>query len=250
MLFGVSKAITERMVSGGKYMKIKKIYSINIVHFDLGQGKDYIYHGKTHFKGLHIQDELQLSARQREIFHGKIAGDIYPEYYVLKVNNFDDVAKTTLDEWIYFLKHASIQDTFTAKGLQKAAKVLDRDRLTPEERKEYEYVQRLISENLSTIYTAKDEGFGEGMKKGKKEGIEEGIKKGKKEGIEEGIKKGIEKGRQEGREEGREEREQLAKEKDQIAKEKDQIAKKHEQLAEEHKAALAELARLKKKYDV
>ena len=148
----------------------------------------------------------------------------------MKVNNFDDVAKTTLDEWIYFLKHASIQDTFTAKGLQKAAKVLDRDRLTPEERKEYEYVQRLISENLSTIYTAKDEGFGEGMK----QGIEKGI--------EEGIKKGIEKGRQE----GREEREQLAKEKDQIAKEKDQIAKKHEQLAEEHKAALAEIARLKK----
>jgi len=48
-------------------------------------------------------DVLQLSVRQKEIFIGKEAGDIFPEYYVIKVNGFDQVAKTPLDEWGRFL---------------------------------------------------------------------------------------------------------------------------------------------------
>ncbi|MDR1556760.1 MAG: Rpn family recombination-promoting nuclease/putative transposase, partial [Tannerellaceae bacterium] len=105
MLYGTSKTITERMVLGAKYLEVKKIYSINIVYFDLGQGRDYVYHGRTHFTGLHMKDELRLSKAQRDAFGRETAGDIYPEYYILKVNSFDDVAKDTLDEWIYFLKH-------------------------------------------------------------------------------------------------------------------------------------------------
>ncbi|MDR0683341.1 MAG: Rpn family recombination-promoting nuclease/putative transposase, partial [Dysgonamonadaceae bacterium] len=101
MLYGTSKVITERMQRGSAYMKAKKVYSINIVYFDLGQGKDYVYHGKTQFKGLHTNDELQLSSAQRDLFCRQEAGDIYPEYYVLKVNKFNDIAKDSLDEWIY-----------------------------------------------------------------------------------------------------------------------------------------------------
>ncbi len=44
-----------------------------------------------------------------------------------KVNNFDDIAKDTLDEWIYFLKNEEIKDNFVAKGLMKA-KQENRDR--------------------------------------------------------------------------------------------------------------------------
>jgi hypothetical protein len=44
----------------------------------------------------------------------KVTG-IYPEYYILKVNNFNDVAKDTPDEWNYFLKHSVIKDEFKAK---------------------------------------------------------------------------------------------------------------------------------------
>ena len=51
MLYGVSKAITDYMELGDKYDKVRKVYSINIVYFDLGQGEDYVYHGKTIFKG-------------------------------------------------------------------------------------------------------------------------------------------------------------------------------------------------------
>ena len=121
MLYGVSKTISEYINLGDDYDKVKKIYSINIVYFELGQGKDYVYHGKTIFRGLHdTNDILQLSIRQREIFVGKDAGDIFPEYYVLRVNDFDKVAKTPLDEWIKFLKTGEIDGTATAKGLPEA----------------------------------------------------------------------------------------------------------------------------------
>ncbi|MDR0395309.1 MAG: Rpn family recombination-promoting nuclease/putative transposase, partial [Tannerella sp.] len=170
MLYGTSKTIAERMLQGEKYLEIKKVYSINIVYFNLGQGDDYVYYGRTHFTGLHKKDELRLSLSQREVFGKEMAGDIYPEYYILKVNSFNDVAKDTLDEWIYFLKHNAIRDEFKAKGLDKAREALNRDNLTPEERREYDYLQRLYSENLSTVESSKHEGRIEGREEGREEG--------------------------------------------------------------------------------
>ena len=181
MLYGVSKSLTERIVQGEEYLEVKKIYSINIVYFDLGQGEDYVYHGKTHFKGLHRHDELQLSKAQRETFGKEIAGDIYPEYYILKINNFDDVAKDTLDEWIYFFKHNAIKDEFKAKGLDKAREVLDRAKLSPEEQRTYDYLQMQRSHDLSMIASSKLEGKIEGREEGKIEGREEGREEGRKE---------------------------------------------------------------------
>ncbi len=68
ILFGLSKVITEYMNEGDAYGKVKKVYSINIVYFDLGQGDDYIYHGKTQFTGIHQNDELELSSFQKKKF--------------------------------------------------------------------------------------------------------------------------------------------------------------------------------------
>lgn len=85
----------EYIHEGEKYGTIKKIYSVNIIYFDLGQGKDYVYHGKTQFKGIHFDDILKLSTRQREQFVKQEAGDIFPEYYVLRVNEFDEPGENT-----------------------------------------------------------------------------------------------------------------------------------------------------------
>jgi predicted transposase/invertase (TIGR01784 family) len=137
MLYGVSKAITDRMGMGDSYKEIKKIYSINIVYFELGQGKDYVYLGRTDFRGLHENDILELSQEQREKFGKVEPGDIYPEYYVLKINQFNSVARDTLDQWIYFFKHDKIEDHFTAKGLVKARDVLNYYKLSAKERAEY-----------------------------------------------------------------------------------------------------------------
>lgn len=58
MLYGVSKVITDNISLGDDYDKVRKVYSINIVYFTLGQAKDYVYHGKTMFQGLHQPNDI------------------------------------------------------------------------------------------------------------------------------------------------------------------------------------------------
>lgn len=138
MAYGTSKVITEYISVGEPYKNIKKVFSINIVYFDLGQGEDYIYHGKTDFVGLHKSDKLKLSSKQTELLRGKTEPfQIFPEYYVIKVNNFNDVAKDSLDQWIYYFKNNEIKDNFNAKGIGKAKELWRVDSLPEEERKRY-----------------------------------------------------------------------------------------------------------------
>ncbi len=146
MAYGVSKSISENLKLGQKYSEIKKVISINIVYFDLGQGQDYIYRGKTDFKGLHQNDVLGLSEKQKQTFLKQEVADIFPEYYLLKVNQFDDIAKDTLDEWVYFLKNSEVKDDFKAKGLKEANEVLDIMRLEKED--QYGYNRYLDSLHL------------------------------------------------------------------------------------------------------
>ena len=187
MLYGVSKTISEYINLGDDYDKVRKLYSINIVYFELGQGKDYVYHGKTEFRGLHnSEDILQLSVRQRELFVGKNAGDIFPEYYVLRVNDFDKVAKTPLDEWIEFLKTGVIDKTATAKGLPEARERLRVDSLSPAEKQAYVRAMEAQSYQRSVIKSGWIEGRAEGREEGLAEGREEGREEGRAEGLAEG----------------------------------------------------------------
>lgn len=109
ILYGTSKIITENMMKGADYGNVKKVISVNIVYFDLGQGEDYVYHGTTRFIGLHKRDELKLSDEQKEFYETNEVHKIYPAYYILKVNQFSNLAKDGLDEWIYFLKNDEVE---------------------------------------------------------------------------------------------------------------------------------------------
>jgi predicted transposase/invertase (TIGR01784 family) len=198
MLFGSSKSLVDHLDKGTPYSKIRKVYSVNIVYFDLGVGKDYIYHGTTSFKGLHYNDYLGLSKKQKEEFGKLEVKDIYPEFYILKVDRFNNEVKDKIDEWIYFFKNDKIESNFKAPGLVEASEKLEYSRLSYEEQLIYDkYVDRDRSDK-STLYTARLEGedIGEerGIKKGKAEGErigeERGIKKGELIGEERGIKKG------------------------------------------------------------
>jgi predicted transposase/invertase (TIGR01784 family) len=157
MAYGVSKSISENLKLGQNYSEIKKVISINIVYFDLGQGQDYIYKGKTDFIGLHQKDLLGLSDKQKTTFIKNEVSDIFPEYYLLKVNQFNDIAKDTLDEWVYFLKNSEVKDEFKAKGLKEAGEVLDIMRLPKDD--EYGYNRYLDSLHLkaSEIFTLQTE---------------------------------------------------------------------------------------------
>jgi len=160
MAYGAAKALTENLSLGQPYAEIKKVVSINVVYFDLGQGKDYVYRGKTNFEGLHQKDTLQLSIQQKQTFAKKEVSDIFPEYYIIKVNQFNDIAKDTLDEWIYFLKNSEVKDEFKAKGLAEAKEVLDIMRLDKEQQYGYnrylDYLHVKASEALSLKVEAEE----------------------------------------------------------------------------------------------
>mgnify|MGYP004581485895 FL=1 len=183
MLYGVSKAITEYIGYGKPYEAVRKVYSINIVYFELGQGKDYVYHGKTEFIGEHEpHDTLKLSIRQNEKFFGindkdiknrKSPGDLFPEYYILRVNDFDKVATTPLDEWIEFLKTGAISSKATAAGLPEARERLRVDALSKEEKQSYYRHLDAVRHMKSLFDTSRDEGYQEGRAEGKQEGKQE-----------------------------------------------------------------------------
>jgi predicted transposase/invertase (TIGR01784 family) len=157
MAYGTAKTLTEYISVGSPYKDIKKIYSINIVYFDLGQGVDYIYHGKTDFTGLHLKDKLILSAKQTELLGKTEPYEIFPEYYVIKVNQYNDIAKDTLDEWIYYLKHNEIKDNFTAKGINKAKELWRLDSLSEDELKIYKKHLEDLRYSASMTWTMKVE---------------------------------------------------------------------------------------------
>jgi hypothetical protein len=153
MAYGTSKLITDYISIGEPYKNIKKVYSINIVYFDLGQGEDYVYHGKTDFYGIHKSDKLKLSEKQFLIL-GKVEPyQIFPEYFVLKVNQFNDVAKDSLDEWIYYLKNNDIKDEFSAKGISKAKELWRVDNLGEEELKNYHKHIENLRYGASMVWT-------------------------------------------------------------------------------------------------
>lgn len=178
ILFGASKLLVEYMEKAMPYSKVRKIISISLVYFDLGQGDDYAYHGTTQFTGLNKKDVLKLNNTQQELYKTEKISDIYPEYYILKINQFDDTARNTIDEWLYFLKNEEIKDEFTAKGLKEAKEELDILKLSDEERKEYEE----YLENLHYHASMYESSFKVGEMRGEKKGLEVGEKLGEKKG--------------------------------------------------------------------
>jgi len=176
ILYGISKAITEHIKEGAAYAKIKKVISVNIVYFELGHGSDYVYRGTTNYWGIHDNQILDLTAAQKKYFKKKKVEDIYPEIYLIKVNTFDDNAKDTLDEWIYFLKNSEIKKEFSAKGIKEADKVLKVANMSNEERREYKRFVEVLSDRASIAETIE---FESDLKA--KEKIEKKIENEKKE---------------------------------------------------------------------
>lgn len=145
ILYGTSKATVQYIKEGRPYSEVKKVISVTIAYFDLGQGEDYVYHGTNTFRGIHKGDVLSLSDKQKALYNKQKVSDIYPEYWIIKAGIFDeDKVNDKLDEWVYFLKTGEVREDFTAPGLSEAKEKLDKLKLSPDERKAYDaFVERL-----------------------------------------------------------------------------------------------------------
>lgn len=202
MLFGASKLVTEYINRGEGYDKVRKVYSVNIVYFSLGHGTDIVYHGKTEFRGIHNGELLELSPFQKQTFKVDAVSQLYPEYYILKVNDFNQVAKTPLEEWIYYLNTGDVPEGASAPGLEDVKECLKLDRMTKDELNAYYRHLDNIVILRDNIFTERAEGRAEGLAEGPAEGHVEGLAKGRTEGLAEGHAEGLAKGRTEGLAEG------------------------------------------------
>lgn len=181
MLFGTSKLVTEYIKRGQGYENIRKVYSINIVYFNIGCGTDIVYHGKTEFRGIHNNELLNLSTFQKQKFEVSEVSELYPEYYILKVNDFNHWSKVPLEQWIYFLNTGEIPDDATAPGLNEAREKLQLERMTKAELNAYYHHLDNVVVLRDNIYTARNEGRIDGLAEGRAEGRAEGEKKAKRE---------------------------------------------------------------------
>ncbi|WP_044096420.1 Rpn family recombination-promoting nuclease/putative transposase [Bacteroides sp. 14(A)] len=169
ILYGVSKAITEHISLGETYYKVKKIYSISVLYFDIGKGSDYLYYGQNHFVGIHTGDHLQVNVKERDTIVSRMPAETFPEYVLIRVNEFDKVAVTPLEEWMKYLKDGTIRPDTTAPGLSEAQEKLRYFSMPPKERMAYdEHLSAVMIQN-DVLDSAKLEGKIEGRAEGRAE---------------------------------------------------------------------------------
>jgi predicted transposase/invertase (TIGR01784 family) len=185
LLYGSAKAIVDNMRLGDPFSNVKKVITINVLYFLLGEGgSDYIYYGTTEFVGLNDHSKLEFKRRERAAVLGRQPvsyNNIFPEYYLIEVERFGDEVKQGIDEWIYFFKNSEIRPEFRSKNIQKVRERLDILKMSPQERAAYErYLRNRVNER-EAIETAKTDGLEEGLQKG----LEEGLRKGRQEGRQE-----------------------------------------------------------------
>ena len=187
LLFGTAKLITDRIAIGNEYNEVKKVISISLLYFLLGNSNgtgDYVYHGKTEFSGvhsgkpLHVRQDTLRSVKTnngKAIDNGKngkqaqaqeTTDNIFPEYYLIDVERFPDVIKDALDEWIYFFKHSEIPEEFRAKNIQAAREKLDLMKMSTKDRHAYERFWMARASYQDEIQSASAKGREEGREEG------------------------------------------------------------------------------------
>lgn len=177
ILYGVAKTITEHIELGEIYSNVKKVYSVSILYFDIGQGSDYLYHGQNTFLGVHTGDNLKISVKEKGAIVRKLPAEIFPEYFLIRVNEFNQVAVTPLEEWIEYLKTGCIRSGTKAPGLEEARQKLIYYNMDRDDKLAYDrHVDAVMIQN-DVLGTAKLEG----LEEGRLEGLEEGLEKGRQE---------------------------------------------------------------------
>ena len=177
LLFGTSKVIVENQTLGEDFKNISKVISVSILYFNLGTGDDYIYYGTTEFKGINTGNPLIVKKKVEttEHFASKytlIEKRIFPEYYLIKVEKYQNIVKRKIDEWIYAIKNHEVKPEFKSRNIDKAAKKLSELNMDKATRKKYEKFLVNLAADRNVIETAKEDG-----KKEEKFSIAKNLKK-------------------------------------------------------------------------
>ena len=89
---------------------------------------------------------------------------VFPEYFIIRVNEFNDVARTPIEEWLDYLKNNHISDNTTAPGLREARERLLYMTMSDADRHAYDAHLDAIMVQNDTLDTYYDDGFADGKK--------------------------------------------------------------------------------------
>lgn len=157
IVFSAAKTITDHIDSGINYAGIKKVFSVNIVYFNLGEGNDYLYHGQSILRGVNTGDTLLMTGKNSQGLRMVNPKSVFPEYYILRVKKFNDEnPSTALDEWMRYFKWGYIDPDTKVPGLREAMKQLNVLNLSEKDRQRYEYdlygcLNRVLTPTLSRL---------------------------------------------------------------------------------------------------
>ena len=184
IVFSTAKTITEHIDMGIDYTQVKKVYSVNIVYFNLGEGSDYLYHGQSELRGVNTGDTLRMSGKASKGLRMVNPKNVFPEYYILRVKKFDDEnPDTALGEWMRYFKWGYIDPETKVPGLKEAKERLNVLNLSEQDRKRYEYdvYDSIYEEDIvdTARFEGREEGLAEGLEQGRSEGLEQGLEQGR-----------------------------------------------------------------------
>lgn len=75
---------------------------IHILEILESEGNQQSEDDKFNRVDIKAKDELVISTKQENAILHKLPAKIFPEYYLIRVNEFNQVAKTPLEEWISY----------------------------------------------------------------------------------------------------------------------------------------------------
>jgi hypothetical protein len=175
--------VTDSKSRSDIFERVKKVYAISILYFEVGCGTDYLYQGQNTLVGVNTSDALIVNNRKKEALLPRNPVNISPEYFLIRVKEFDKVATTPLEEWIEYLKTGQIADDTSAPGLTEAKQKLQCDFMTVADYRAYErYMDNIRYEN-SIFQAALQDGrrMGRCVEEGRADGFAEGVAEGRAE---------------------------------------------------------------------
>jgi hypothetical protein len=108
ILYSASVAVQEYLKAKDGFDNIKRIISLTIAYANLGVGNDYVYKGNNQFYGIHDNSELELSEKQKENYKIQKVQQIFPEYWIIRLKQYNNQLHDDLDQWIYFFKNSRL----------------------------------------------------------------------------------------------------------------------------------------------
>ena len=172
ILYYTSQSYVSQLDKGVQYNKLKPVYFIGILEFEIGQNKNYFSRHKV----------LDVETQEH------IIQDV--EFNFIELPKFDkqiNQLETSIDQWTYFIKNAEnltlIPEGVKDEGLKEAYTEADKQNWTKLELEDYERASIKERDEIGRIEFAEKKGEKKGEIKGRLEGKLEVAKTAKKMGL-------------------------------------------------------------------